>query len=191
MAAQSPRRFAQLLLAGWALVACHSGPQLTRAVTIHEGERTVVRLHSGASLMLTLENASAVTSTTVYGTARSPDELGRKVVADADLQALLDVFAERGMFAQALAEPPRDARDLLIVDSGGRRWQWARRQPGVQAAEQDFHEARAYFLSLYNSSVAFHGTDASRPNFTGEQVRASTAAASARARLEELRRGQR
>lgn len=190
MAALSPRRLTQLLLAGSVLVACQGGPRLARAVTIQDGERTIVRLHSGPSLVLTLENASARTSGAAYGNARSPDELGRKVVADADLQALLDVFAERGMFAQTVATLPPDARDVLLVESGGQRWQWARRQPGVQATEQDFHEARAYFLSLYNSNVAFHGTDANRPNFISEQVRASTAAANARARLEELRRRQ-
>lgn len=180
-------RFAQLLIAAGFSVACASGPSLRRTITVAAGKPTAIRLVTGSGkLALSLQNESAGYADQVYSaTAADPS---KKVVPDADLQALLDVFSEKGMFDQALASAPGDARDVLVVEHEGRRWIWVRRQLGVQASEQDFHEARAYFLSLYNSSVAFHGTGSQRPDFRGESARVHTDAAAARTRLEELRR---
>jgi len=191
MVVHAPRRIAQLLVAVCTLVGCQSGPSLARAVTVQEGQLTRVRLLAGKSVVLALHNASADPTGALYGEARNAQDLGRKVVDDADLQALLDVFAESQLFEQSLGDLPADARDVMVVENGGKRWMWARRGlAGAPAAEQSFQNARAYFLSLYNSSVAYHGTGSSRPNFGSENLRARTTAADARARLEQLRRGQ-
>jgi hypothetical protein len=189
MVRQAHARFTQLLVAACVFVACQSGPSLRRDVTIRDGERTaVVLVSSNGRLTLSLQNESAALANAVY-TANSADP-SRKVVADADLQALLDVFSELGLFAAANPVVPPDARDVLFVDHGGKRHAWVRRHLGAQASERSFHDARDYFLALYNSSIAYHGTpDTPRPNFTGEVVRAKVTAETARARLEQLRTG--
>jgi hypothetical protein len=191
MVRQAHARFTQLLVAACCFVACQSGPSLRRSVTVSEGERTaVVLVASNGRLTLSLQNESAGNAAAVYAT-NSADP-SRKVVADADLQALLDVFSELGLFAQAQSVVPPDARDVLFVDHGGKRHAWARRQLGAQTSESSFHAARDYFLALYNSNVAYHGApDAPRPNFSGENLRAKTTAEAARARLEQLRTGSR
>jgi hypothetical protein len=178
-----------LLLAACTVAGCASGPQLPRALEVAEGELTTVRLlQIEGKLQLSLQNESAGHADQVYA-ALSPDP-SRKVVSDADLQALLDVFAGQGMFAQSLAQVPPDARDVLTVQAGDRTWTWVRRQRGVQQGEAAFHEARAYFLALYNSSVAYHGTGEDRPDFGTESRRAKVDAATATSRLRALRRGQ-
>ncbi len=171
-----------LLAAACGIVGCASGPDLPRAVTVTEGQRTVVALQQTASkLLLTLQNDSAARPAEVYSGAAD----GRKVVADAQLQALLDVFTANGMFEQSLGAVPPDARDVLTVVQGERRWIWARRQLGVQQTEQSFHEARAYFLQLYNSAVAYHGRPGDeRPNFRDENTRAASEAEAAKQKLE-------
>ncbi len=175
-----------------AAAACASGPTLARVVTVKEGQPTRMRLFAGTSLVLSLQNESSIAAGALYGEARSPKELGAKVVDDVDLQALLDVFAERGMFPQSLPDVPAEARDVLVVESGGQRWLWARRGlAGDPAAEQAFGDARGYFLALYNSSIAYHGAGQGKPNFGSENLRARSSAADARTRLEQLRRGQR
>lgn len=178
-----------LLLAACTVAGCASGPQLPRVLQVVEGERTTVRLRQvDGDLVLSLQNDSAGTADKVYE-ALSEDR-SRKVVSDADLQALLDVFAGQGLFAQAVAQVPADARDVLTVQSGDRTWTFVRRQRGMQQSEAAFHEARAYFLALYNSSVAYHGTGEGRPDFRSEGRRAQVDAATATSRLRDLRRRQ-
>jgi hypothetical protein len=177
-----------LLLAACTAAGCASGPQLSRALQVAEGELTTVRLRQvDGNLVLALQNESAGRAEQVYEALSS--DPSRKVVGDADLQALLDVFAEQGLFAQAVSQVPPDARDVLSVQSGDRSWTFVRRQRGVQQSEAAFHEARAYFLALYNSSVAYHGTGEGRPDFRNESRRAQVDAATATSRLRRLRSG--
>ena len=81
-------------------------------------------------------------------------------------------------------------RDVLAVDQPGRRWTWVRRKAGVQAAEADFHEAKAYFLELYNSATAWHRGSGERPDLVGEQSRVKADADAAMKKLENLGRKQ-
>lgn len=181
-------RFTQLLLAACTLVACSSGPRLKRDLEVHPGELTRVRLiQVKGKLAFSLQNDSAGVPEKVFTANSSQIDPGQKVVSDGNLQTLLDVFSEKGLFGGSLAEVPADARDVIVVEQGKRRWLWARCQLGVQAAEQTFHEARAEFLALYNSSVAYHGSEDQRPDFRGENARLQNDAASARSRLEQAR----
>lgn len=168
--------------------ACAGGPTLARDVEIAAGEPTRVLLtqvKDGTAFLL--QNASSVDAAAFYS-AHAPDVLG-KVVADDRLQALLDVFSERGMFAAAPANAPPDARDVLAVEHGGRRWVWYRRRAGVQPEEAVFHEARAYFLEVYNAGTAYRGGDPrQRPDLAGEQDRIQRDADAAKGRLERLGR---
>jgi Tol biopolymer transport system component len=82
---------------------------------------------------------------------------------------------------------PPGARDVLRVDQGGRSWIWARREAGVQASEAAFHEARSYFLEVYNSSTAYRPSEA-RPDLWAEKERANDDAEAAKNRLEQLKR---
>ena len=77
--------------------------------------------------------------------------------------------------------------DVLAVEQGGKRWTWVRRQIGVQQGEALFHEARSYFLEVYNSSMAFRGTDPNaRPDFAGERERAQQSGGAAKDKLQRL-----
>ena len=181
-------RFAQLLLAACTLVGCSSGPRLKRDLEVHPGELTRVRLiQVKGKLAFSLQNDSAALPEKVFTANSSQIDPGQKVVGDGNLQTLLDVFSEKGLFGSTLTEVPADARDVIVVEQGKRRWLWARCQLGVQASEQAFHEARAEFLALYNSSVAYHGSEQERPDFRSESSRIQSDAANAKARLEEAR----
>lgn len=197
MVALAVPRFAMLLAAACGIVGCSSAPELPRAVTVTEGQRTVVGLFQvGSKLQLSLQNESADRASANDAAPQVPEPGqtvtlyskgsadGRKVVSDAELQALLDVFAANGMFDRSLAAAPPDARDVLTVEHGGRRWLWVRRQLGMQASEQSFHEARAYFLQLYNTAIAYHGAGRDKPNFKEESTRAAIEGEAAKSKLE-------
>jgi hypothetical protein len=187
-----PFRSWLLPLAAGLATACGSAPSLPRAVALAEGDKVAVHMVQAKNqLTLTLYNGSAVAA------EDGNRQVGAKVVADADMQALLDIFAEKGLFERGLPQPPPQALDLLCVDAGGKRWHWGRTQLGVQAAEANYYEARSYFLALYNSSEAFHDGAAfrqqmgERPNFEDQRGRAARSSAAARNKLEQLRQGQR
>lgn len=175
--------FAVLLVGACGIVGCASGPGLPRAAEVLAGSRAAVRYEQpGTRLALTLQNESAGARSVVYS-AGSTDP-GLKVVADASLQALLDVFAAKGLFALACSEPGPGTQDVLRVEVDGRRWTWARRRFGDSPADQTVFEAKTYFLELYNQSLATHSATGERPDFRDENSRARDDAAAARRRLQ-------
>jgi len=181
MAAHALTRSVVLLAASF-LVGCATDPGLPRAVTIEDGRPVRVlwqRVKEGQTFLL--QNASSADADDFYASS-SPFA---KVAPDVQLQALLDVLAAKGMFDAGDAPVPPDARDVLVVDQGDRRWTWARRRAGMQTSEAAFHEARAYFLEVYNSSTAYHPS-AKMPDLEAEQDRVRRDAESARRRLEQL-----
>ncbi len=189
----SARCMVRLALLGNALLpaaalfvaACASAPGRARDVVVTAGEPIKVSLlQVQDGLRFELQNASAEDRAAVYSDA-STNPLA-KVVPDEQLQRLLDVFAQSGLFATAQSTAAPDARDVLRIDRAGSSWTWSRRQRGVQADEARFHEAKAYFLELYNSSTAYHRGQA-RPDFREERGRAREDAEAARRRLEGLR----
>lgn len=137
----------------------------------------------------TLQNASSGSPSEVYSDQRA-DRM-TKVVSDGEVQALVDILAEHGMFEHGAPAAPPDAREALVVEFPGRRWVWTRsRRPG-DPAEAAFQDARGYFLALYNSSVAYHSapTDAV-PDLAGQRDRIQRDAAVAREKLLRLGRQQ-
>jgi hypothetical protein len=164
--------------------ACAGAPP---GATVVAGQRTRVALTdvtSGRSFVL--QNASSGSAHEVYS-ERSGDQ-AVKVVADPDLQQLLDVLADRGMFETAAEQPARDARDLLIVEAAGRRWVWSRRLRGIDATELQFHEARSYFLTFYNQVMAYHAGDIDKQGLQDENARAQQGGEAAKSRLEQYQR---
>lgn len=181
------RRHLPLSLAVGLAAACSSAPSLPRAITIAPGDKVAVHLvqkrKARSDLALTLYNAAALAA--VDGNP----QVGDKVAADTDLQALLDIFTDKGMFQRTGANPPPGALDVLAVEAGGRRWCWARTEAGVHAATADYLEARSYFLALYNSSEAFHsGSKLSEaPTRSDFEQNRDQAKRDARERIEQLR----
>lgn len=176
-------------LLGCGIVGCANGPDLARVVTVDPGQPTLVTMRQGAGkLTLTLRNESAGYADQVYRTSKDP---GIKVVPDAELQTLLDVYAEDGLFQHALGGSPgagsTSGLDVLTIDQQGQQWHWVRRQRGAQQGDEAFHKARDYFLAIYNGNVAYHGST-ERPNFSSENARAKAEAVAARERLLQLRR---
>jgi hypothetical protein len=189
MVSEPPPGFAVLLLAAGLVVGCQSEPSLPRSVTIESGQPTHIALvQVRGGMKLELQNASSSDAEAVYSSAQA-NQLA-KVVPDAQLQALLDVFTAKGMFATSITSVPPDARDVLTVDQPGRRWTWVRRQAGVQAAEADFNEAKAYYLELYNSATAWHRGSGARPDLLSEKDRVKADGDAAKKKLENLGRKQ-
>jgi hypothetical protein len=181
--------FAVLLTAAGFVVGCQGGPELARSVTIEPGKPTHVTLvQVQGQMQFVLQNESSGAAASVYSSEKA-NPLA-KVVADEQLQALLDVFTEKGLFATSITTVPPDARDILFVEQPGRRWTWARRRAGIQEAEGDFHEAKAYFLELYNSATAYHRGTTDRPDLLSEQDRVKAEADAAKKKLENLGRKQ-
>lgn len=171
MVVLAPHRFTVLLAAAlFGSGGCVGGPNLPREVQVQQGERTLVRLMQfQQNQAMSLQNASSGSANDVYSDRRA-DPLA-KVVSDAQLQALLDVLAEKGVFKLGASSVPPDARDALVVQQGNRRWVICRRQPGLQQEELPFHEAKAYFLSVWNSATSYHSADVDPADLRAEQER--------------------
>jgi hypothetical protein len=167
------------------LAACAGAPDVARSpVAITRGERTRVLLTEVASgRTFGLQNASSGSAEEIYSAADSNRSL--KVVADANLQELLDVLAAAGMFTKAGDQPAPGARDLLVVDMPERSYVWSRLRRGIDPAEQSFHEARSYFLTFYNQVTAFHNVKMDPDALRAENERVRRSADAARARLEQ------
>ena len=149
------------------LAACSALP---RSLIIHPGETSVFALISRKGPKLTLRNDSSGNPNEIYSGAA--DQLS-KVVPDAQLQALLDVFTADKLFELSIPSVPGNARDVLRLEQSGKIWYWVRRGSFVDPREQAFNKARTYFLSLYNGSTAYHtgpsSDDGRYPTFLTEK----------------------
>jgi hypothetical protein len=165
-----------LLLCAAGLAACNSLP---RSLTLVEGQPTTITLSLGGPL-LSLQNESFALSQ-----PDSPPVPMQKIVRDAEMQSLFDVFTAEQLFEHSVASSAGNSRDFLRIDSGGRSWIWARRGSFTDPREAAFRQCSNYFLALYNSSLTLQTTD--RPDFRAQGAEAQRKAAAARARLEGLR----
>lgn len=165
---------------------CASGPDLPRVVTVVEGERVRISFTEVSdSRTLSLQNASSGTKETVYKDPKS--DLGTKVVEDARLQLLLDMLAQAGMFQRTGPVPSSSARELLVVEQGGRKLVWSRgpvKEDGIEAV-QAFDQARAYFLAMFNAATAFHSRNWDKFELVEEQARMEASGKVARERWEQ------
>ena len=165
-----------LLLAAGPVAGCASG------LRVAEGEPTrLVLVQRDNQLTLTLVNLSAAervrTTTTRDGAvyeANSTDA-GRKFMKDGEMQGVLDVFEQAGLLASGSPVPAPDAIDVVLLETGGRRYCWSRRLRGMQTSERPYHEARALFQAAYNSVTAWHGRGDQVPDLKAEQRRAEAA----------------
>lgn len=176
MYAPTSLRSALLLLAAGTATGCASGPQVA------EGEPTRLVLAQGDNqLTLTLVNTSAAAKVRSGATrdgalyeAKTSDP-GRKFMADAELQAVVDSFGDAGLLANATPNPVPGAIDVVMLECGGQRYCWSRRLRGMQASERAFHQARNLFNAAYNSVTAWHGTSAERGDLRSEDQKARDA----------------
>tara|TARA_R110002094_G_scaffold128953_4_gene122876 strand:+ start:1093 stop:1644 length:552 start_codon:yes stop_codon:yes gene_type:complete len=156
-----------LLICTAGLAACSSLP---RSLTVRPGETSVFVLISRQGPKLTLRNDSSGNPDQIYSDAK--DQLA-KVIPDAEMQALFDVFTADKLFELSLPGVPGNARDILRLEQGGKTWNWVRRGSFVDPREQAFNKARSYFLSLYNGSTAYHSgpssDDGRYPEFLTEK----------------------
>ncbi|MCB9887832.1 MAG: hypothetical protein H6838_20270 [Planctomycetes bacterium] len=169
---------------------CASGPDIASGPRLEPGRRTTVRfVQFTTGQAFSLQNASSGSADEIYSDKRA-DRL-TKVVSDGEVQALVDILAEHGMFTYGAAAAPSDAREALVVEFPGKRWVWTRpRLPG-DAVEAAFQDARGYFLALYNMSVAYHSMPGDEvPDLAGQRERIQRDAAAAREKLLRLGRQQ-
>ena len=132
------------------LAACSALP---RSLVVEPGETSVFALISRNGPKLTLRNDSSGNPNEIYSGAA--DQLS-KVVPDAEMQALFDVFTAEKLFELSIPNVPGNARDVLRLEQSGKTWYWVRRGSFVDPREQAFNKARTYFLSIYNGSTAYH-----------------------------------
>lgn len=138
------------LLAAGGLGACNALP---RVVEVREGQPTTITLVPRRGTQLTLQNESSGYAADVYSDGA---DRNRKVVPDAELQALLDIYAAEQLFELSAPDAPANARDVLRLQQAGRAWVWARRGSMLDDREAGFAKALEYFLRLYNGNTAFH-----------------------------------
>lgn len=144
-----------------------SSPDLPRVVTVTpETAVRIVLTDVKNDRSLAVQNAAASAAR-----RRADSRAVVKVVRDEDLQTLLDVLAEKGLFEHGTARPLPDAIDLLTVENGTEHWHWARRKLGVQAEEMAFHESRSYFLAVFNNAVDYRRSTVDRDGLEAEQQR--------------------
>lgn len=165
---------------------CASGPNLPRVVTVVEGERVRVSFTEVSdNRTLSLQNVSSGAKETVYKDPKS--DLGTKVVDDARLQLLLDMLAQAGMFQRTAPVASSTARELLVVEQGGRKLVWSRgpvKVDGIEAV-QAFDQARAYFLAMFNAATAFHSRNWDKFELVEEQARMEASGKVARERWDQ------
>lgn len=159
------------LAAFCAAAGCAGVPSLPRAVTVEEGRRTTVRLiqFADGGRAFTLQNDSSGRAVEVYSDTQI--DPATKVVSDVQLQRLLDVFADSGLFVGASSSVPAEARSAIIITQNGRRH--ALHGAFYEAArKQAFSRAQAYFLTVYNGATAYHSADLHRRDLEAERDRA-------------------
>ena len=156
-----------LLLAAIGLAGCSSLP---RSLTVRPGVTSTFSLIYKSGARFTLRNDSGGAPDVVYSGKLDPMS---KVVADAELQALLDVFTAEKLFDLSLPSLPGNSRDVLRLEQGGKTWFWARRGSFTDPREAAFNKASQYFLSLYNGSTAYQtgpsSKDGAYPAFLTEE----------------------
>lgn len=150
------------------LLQCSGSPVVTsRVVAVERGERVVVGLtQSGSGHTLLLQNASYSPPVDVYSDPASESLL--KVLADDEMQRLLDVLGGLGMFDRA-GPAAAGAREVLSVRSGDRSWFWSR-LPGSTDVEA-FGNARAAVMAVYNGTTAYHRANVTSRDFAAERDR--------------------
>jgi hypothetical protein len=143
---------------------------LPRSLVVEPGETSVFALISRKGPKLTLRNDSSGNPNEIYSGAA--DQLS-KVVPDAEMQALFDVFTAEKLFELSIPSVPGNARDVLRLEQSGNTWYWVRKGSFIDPREQAFNKARTYFLSLYNGSTAYHtgpsSNDGRYPTFLTEK----------------------
>ncbi|MFK7740552.1 MAG: hypothetical protein AB8H80_09515 [Planctomycetota bacterium] len=174
-----------LLLVATGLAGCAASgpakPTVSRPVVVREGEPCTLAMVASGGLTLTLQNESYVPPAEAY--SRS-DDTGRKVVPDAELQALCDVLSLEELWQHALPRTPNDAREVVQLQNAGRTWTWARRGSFTDPREAAFRDVRNYFMALYNGNTAFHSDR--RQGWDSDAIEASRKARKARDRLDQL-----
>jgi hypothetical protein len=151
-------------LLGVVVAACSSQPKLRRQVTIAEGQQVRVVLAGTSTRPLELRNLPHSSPQAFYSDPQTSSTT--KIVADAELQTLLDVLAATGMFAAAGPTEPPGSKDTLTVEIDGKRHVWSRpraRQENL-AAIKAFDQGRNYVISLFNSTMSLHTTDLASPD---------------------------
>jgi hypothetical protein len=166
------------------LCQCASpGPTLQRVVTLESGQLvriSLVQVQGGQTL--TLQNASYSKPADVYSDPAGDRTV--KVIDDEEVQKLLDVLAGQGMFERAAPLPAGDARELIAVQQGDRRWIWSRRAASTVDVEA-FGNARVCVMAVYNSTTAYHKAQLSGRDLDAEKDRIEKASAEARQKAEQ------
>lgn len=149
------RALRTLLSAAALLAGCASGPSLDRAVTITEDDPVeVVYEQYQSGLRQTLLTPAVVDPKELYS-APGSDPLA-KALPTVDMQVVLDTLATYGFFDHAMPMAQAGAVSSLQVRIGPRQQVWSK-VPTMGLDElQQYHEAMAAFLNIYNATESFH-----------------------------------
>jgi hypothetical protein len=130
------------------------------APRVEEGQRTRVLLtdtRSGRTIVL--QNVTSGSRSEVYREGGGDEMV--KVVEDQELQRLLDVLAEQGMFDHAGAAPAPGATSVLAVEQPGRAFVWSRPVATVDSLDRvrAFDLGRGCVMTVYNAATSYHASD--------------------------------
>lgn len=156
------RRVLVLGLAAGLLSQCQSGPK--RVLEVHQGEPVRISLGNRQGLMMEMLNSSSVRS-------EQADELrqkrpGLKIVADSEIQNMLDVLGHQGFFDNARPQADRLARSWIVVERGNRRWVGSGVGHG-RTKEEMVAQAQRYASWVEAVRIFYNRTE----NFTSAQLR--------------------
>lgn len=128
-----------LLVAAGGLAACAGSPPNTTPLDA----RMMLVSKASPTLALMCDGIDAPP-------APNANALVSKVVDPAGMAALIATFEAEQMFAHALPDTPRRARQAIILDRDGVRSVWAFAGDAQDPRRVAFVKARSYFLQLFN-----------------------------------------
>ncbi|HLQ36382.1 MAG TPA: hypothetical protein VK348_01175 [Planctomycetota bacterium] len=173
-----------LLLPLLLLGQCSSAPAPRRELEVQKGQRTSVSLTQTATgQSIAMQNESAGSRVEVYSDRNN--DRAPKVIDDAQMQALLDVLAAYGFFANAVPLPDGDAREFLAIEQGDRRWVWSRNVRADAAVVQAFGQARGYVMALYNQTTGYQARTISAKDLDAERQRIEQSGEAAKRKLQQ------
>ncbi len=144
-----------LCLLTLALVQCASGPAIKRAMTLGAGERAEIVFTEG-SMRLSMINASSISPETAY--SKASGDIMTKVIADEQMQRLLDGLSALDFFSRAEPARSREAKAAIEVVHRGRRHVMARRPLKISSVKDvgEFHQCAALVRYFYDNARAYH-----------------------------------
>lgn len=136
----------------FSLAACASAPpEPKRALTLEQDDRVVVVYQQSNGFTQVLRSPTT-------DTPAAKSNYYERVLPIAELQQVVDAFAQLGFFTSAGAKDAQRARAMLGVHVNGTAHLW----PSVASSQDEmarFHDCLQVFLAVFNGTAGFQRAD--------------------------------